>query len=121
MERFFDTFYSECGVRRPEPNEQDWEICAGDFRRTGEYIDFYERHASEMSAYEKDLLVMMIVQGIEDHLNDADDQPEFLRLWARTKEIIIRDNLRRIAVYWSCIGEPLEDCWCITPYMRKLL
>lgn len=121
MERFYETLHDECGVRLPVPGEQDWEICAVVYQRTGEYIAFYEKYASELSANEKGILITMIVQGAEEYLTYANDQAESLRLWGLAKAIIIRDHLRETVRYWSCIGEDLSECWLITPYMRELL
>ena len=121
METFYDSLRAECGIRPPEPNEQDLEICAVIYQRTGDCIAFYERHADELSAFQKDQLITMIVQGIEEHLTYAGDIQESLRLWGLAKDIIIRDNHRRTVVYWSCIGEALAECWYVTPYMRELL
>ncbi len=36
-------------------------------------------------------------------------------------EILIGDNHRDTIVYWSCIGQELEDCWLISSKMRELL
>lgn len=121
METFYDSLRAECGVRPPEPGEQDWEICAVIYQRTGDCIAFYDRHAAELSTFQKDQLMTMIVQGVEEHLTCAGDMQESLRLWALAKEIIIRDKHTRTVVYWSCIGETLGKCWLITPYMRELL
>lgn len=121
MERFYETLHDECGVRLPVPGEQDWEICAVVYQRTGEYIAFYEQHAAETTAYEKDLLITMIVQGVEENLTYANDMAESMRLWELAKAIIIRDRHTRTVLYWSCIGEELSECWLVTPYMRELL
>lgn len=101
----------ECDVRLPSPGEQYWELCAGDHKRTGDYIDFYHKHSAEMSNSDKDLLANMIVQGVEDCID---------LLWSKTREILINDNHIRTIEYWSCIGQELEYCWNITSEMRKL-
>ena len=108
-------------VRLPAPGEQDWEFCAGDYKRTGDYIDFYHKHLAEMSNSDKDLLVNMIVQGVEDYMRCSDDKEHIDLLWSKTREILINDNHSRTIEYWSCIGQGLEDCWNITSKMRKIV
>ena len=110
----------ECDVRLPSSGEQDWEFCAGDHKRTGDYIDFYHRHSEEMSYTKKELLVNMIVQGVEDYIRCSDDKEHIDLLWSKTKEILINDNHSRTIEYWSCIGQKLDDCWNITSKMREL-
>lgn len=123
MEKFnlAEMLNKECDVRLPYPGEQDWEFCAGDYKRTGDYIDFYHKYSSEMDDFDKYLLVNMIVQGVEDYMSYSDDKGYIVFLWDKTREILIKDNHRSTTVYWSCIGEELEDCWLISPKMRELL
>ena len=117
---FAEKLNKECDVRLPYPAEQDWEFCAGDYKRTGDYIDFYHKHSAEMSYTQKELLANMIVQGIEDYMRCSDDKEHIDLLWSKTREILINDNHSRTIEYWSCIGQELEDCWKITSKMREL-
>ena len=119
--KLYEKLHKECGVRLPFPDEQDWEFCAGDYKHTSDYISFYNKHSLEMDAFEKDLLVNMIIQGIEDYLECTDEKDTIENLWDKTKKILIKDGHKRTIVYWSCIGEELKDCWNITARMRELL
>lgn len=63
----------------------------------------------------------MIVQGIEDFMEQSEDEGYICMLWSKAKEILTGDNHRDMIVYWSCIGQELEDCWLISSKMRELL
>ena len=117
----YEKLHKECDVRLPYPDEQDWEFCAGDYKHTNDYISFYNRHSSDMSDFEKELLVNMIVQGIEDYLDYSDEKENLEFLGNETKKILIKDKHKCTIRYWSCIGEDLADCWNIAPKMRELL
>ena len=114
--------HEECGVRKPEDWDQDWEFCAGDYRHTEDYIKFYKKYSKEMESgkySDKEQLSNMIIQGIEELL--ADDTEYADKLWYEFRQILIKDELYRNIVYWSCIGKPIENCWKITSRMRELL
>ena len=114
--------HEECGVGKPEDWDQDWEFCAGDYRCTEDYIKFYKKYSKEMESgkySDKEQLSNMIIQGIEELL--ADDTEYADKLWYEFRQILIKDELYRNIVYWSCIGEPIENCWKITSRMRELL
>ncbi len=57
---------------------------------------------------QKHLLINMIVQGIEDFLEQSEDEGYIDMLWSKVKEILIGDNHRDTIVYWSCIGQNLK-------------
>ena len=114
----------ECGVRLPEKDDQDWEFCAGDYRRTEDYIEFYKKYSDEMDSNrwgDKELLSNMIVQGLEDLLICTKDTEYVDKLWLETKQILLEDELYNVIVYWSLIGQPIENCFLITTRMRELL
>lgn len=114
----------ECGVRLPEKNDQDWEFCAGEYTRTEDYIEFYKKYSDEMDSgrwSDKELLSNMIVQGLEDLLRYTDDVKYIDKLWLEIRQILLEDELYNVIVYWSSIGQPIEDCWFITSRMRNLL
>lgn len=121
MEDFFKRLNEECGVRLPLQNDQDWEMCAGDYKHTNDYIEFYNVYSISMDKLQKELLINMIVQGIEDLMNYSQDKAYIDMLWDKAKEILLTDNHTSVIEYWSCIGQELEDCWLVTPIMRDLL
>ena len=43
------------------------------------------------------------------------------KLWLETRKILLDDELYNVIVYWSCVGQPAEYCFLITPRMRELL
>lgn len=54
-------------------------------------------------------------------MEQSEDEGYIDMLWSKVKEILIGDNHRDTIVYWSCIGQELEDCWLISSKMRELL
>lgn len=121
MENYYKKLNEECGVRFPYLNEQDWDVCAGDYKNTNNYIKFYENYVTVMDDRQKNLLINMILQGIEDLMNCTQDKEYIDMLWSKVKEILIRDKHRQAIVYWSCIGQEIEDCWLISSKIREML
>lgn len=122
---FVTKLHEECGVKPPEAGDQDWEFCAGDYTRTEDYIQFYRKYSEKIDASgkysDKRLLSDMIIQGIEDLLEFTDDTEYADGLWKEFRQILIDDELYDNVVYWSCIGQPIENCWKIASRMRELL
>ncbi len=118
---FYGKLHAECGVRYPLGNDQDWEFCAGESSRTGDYIAFYRKYAAEMRDRDRHLLINMIVQGIEDLIAASADQAEIERLWADAKELLTAGHHRETVEYWASPDEKIEDAFWIAPRMRTLL
>ncbi len=121
MDNFYEKINEECGVRLPFSDEQDWEICAGDYKNTADYIDFYNRYSDDMDIWQKYLAANLIIQGIEDLMEQNKDQIIIDTLWSETKKILLKDDHRYSILAWSCGNQELEECWLITPKMRELL
>ena len=121
---FVTRLHEECGVRYPEKDDQDWEFCAGDHKRTEDYINFYKKYADEMDSCrwgDKECLSNMIIQGIDDMICLKEDTDYIDKLWLETRQILLDDELYNVIVYWSCVGQPIEDCFAVTSRMRKIL
>lgn len=87
--------HEECGVRKPEDWDQDWEFCAGDYTRTEDYIEFYKKYSDEMDSKkwgDKELLSNMIIQGLDDMLRNSDDKDYIDKLWLEIKKILLDDS-----------------------------
>ena len=54
-------------------------------------------------------------------MNCTQDKEYIDMLWTKAKEILISDKHRNAIVYWSCIGQEIEDCWLISSRIRELL
>lgn len=120
-EAFYRILNEKYGVRLPFPQEQDWEWCAGDHKRTADYIRFYNEYSENMDDWQRYLAVNLIVQGLEDMLEVNEDTAYTDKLWLQLKEILLKDDHRYTIVYWSCIGQEPEDRWRIAERMRELL
>lgn len=119
MDGFYERLHAECGVRMPREQEQDWEFCAGDCRRTGDYLTFYRAHDAEMDKAQKLLLINMIVQGIENLMEEGAD---IEALWSEAQEILLRDAHGDTVGYWADLrsGDDTGNWWNIAPKMRGL-
>ena len=122
MSDLYRKIHEECGVRLPEPGEQDWEFCAGDYRRTADYIRFYHAHAADLDGYEKDQTAMLIVCGVDSYIEQGADAALTESLWAQAKEILLRDRreLMHTIGHFCCYGDPLSECFPVTAKMRAL-
>lgn len=100
MDNFYKKLNEECDVRFPYPNEQDWEWCAGDYIYTNDYIEFYKFYATVIDDWQKHLLINMIVQGIEDFMEQSEDEAYIDMLWSKVKEILVASDgeARRVPV-----------------------
>lgn len=97
---------------------QDWEYESADVNRIEEFIRFYE--TENLSAVEKFTLMIILISSC----NDAIGQGGFsLDLWKRIEAILIRDvTIHKSTIQdWSCEEEPLEECYSITPFIRKVI
>ena len=121
MNNFYEKINEECGVRLPFADEQDWEWCAGDPKHTSDYIVFYNKYSDDMDKWQKYLAVNLIIQGIEDLMEQDEEQSVIDTLWSETKKILLKDDHRYSIGAWSCGDQELEECWLITPKMRELL
>ena len=63
----------------------------------------------------------MIAQGMEDVMEQSKNEAYIDMLWYKVKEILTDDKHRDTIIYWSCIGQELEDCWLISSKMTELL
>lgn len=121
MDNFYEKINEECGVRLPYKDEQDWEWCAGDPKHTADYITFYNKYSDEFDKWQKYLAVNLIIQGIEDLMEQDEEQSTIDELWSETKKILLKDDHRYSIGAWSCISMEPDDCWLISPKMRELL
>lgn len=122
MSGFYSKLHDECGVRLPEPDEQDWARCAGDYRRTEDYIRFYRVHRDDLNPRERDEAAMMIVSGIDESMEHGADEARTEALWAEAREILLRDryDLMNTIGHFACYGDPPEECFPVTAKIRSL-
>jgi hypothetical protein len=95
---------------------QDWEYIVGNENDIAKYIEHY------MSLIDDDkrfALMEIILQALTDQNTE-----ENLNKYWRIINPILQQNflIHKYSIhYWSCFdNENIEDCWKITPFMRKL-
>lgn len=103
----------------PELDEysQDWECEAADSSRIKDFVEFYEDKT--LTNIEKYTLMLLIINSCNDAISEENFDNE---LWYRIQSLLSADKIihTNIIDYWACENDELEDCYDITPYIRKL-
>lgn len=103
----------------PELDEysQDWECEAADSLRIKDFVEFYEDKT--LTNIEKYTLMLLIINSCNDAISEENFDNE---LWYRIQSLLSADKIihTNIIDYWACGNDELEDCYDITPYIRKL-
>lgn len=94
-------------------NTQDWEYIVGKPNDIEKYIHHYGTLSDDDKKF---TLMEVIIQATTDQRNIDD----FNKYWTIIKPLL-EDNfsIHEYSIfYWCCFG--YEECWTITPNMRKL-
>lgn len=95
---------------------QDWEFIVGKSEDIEEYINYYTTEVDEDNKF---ALMEIIIQATEDQTTE-NDFLKYLKIVLK----LLQDNFRLheySVFYWSCFqNENIEDCWNVSPFMRKL-
>ena len=107
-------------LKLPEYDEfsQDWEYEVANIERLEEFIEYYQN--VDMDIDEKFTLMIIILESCNDAKQENKLQKE---TWDKVEELVIKDKIiHNLTInYWSCIeNENIEDCFYITPLVRKL-
>ena len=96
---------------------QDWELEVADWKRTREFLDYYETQPLDND--ERYWLLELIIGSFDEYLliqgpND--------RMTARVRRHVIESfEAHRLTVkYWACLQKPETTGWPITPLMREV-
>lgn len=101
------------------PNEdwmQDWSYIVADPDDIERYIDHYHVITDEDKRF---VLMEMMIQATEEQPN----KESFTKYCNLIEPILTRNFVihEYTVYYWSCFdNDDLEDCWEITPFMRKI-
>ena len=97
---------------------QDWKWQIADTNRIDEYLRLY--HSNSLTDDERFTLMETIIQAFADLPAELSTDPR----WEAVLETLNR-NIRLHAHsvwYWAFLeNESLDDCWTVTPFMRKLV
>lgn len=103
----------------PAPGEfsQDWEYIVADKSRILEFLSFYENQ--NLDEEEKFALMIIIIASFNDLIEDGENNSD---VWVRIEQTLKQDMLlhENTIEYWALMGENLEDCFAITPHMRRI-
>lgn len=97
------------------PGMQDWEYEVSDPTREDEFLTGYA--LPELSEDERFVLMMTIIDSFEQLLAAGPDPR-----WSEVLRRLEDDFATHISTvhYWACGSDPVEDCWRVTPDMRRL-
>lgn len=125
MNEFYMILNNKFGILPPSGDGQDWELTAGTWEQTSDYINFYHEYIYRLDDYQKYCMINMIIQGFDDMFMECLDVDPIYRekIWSRIKEILVNEKQTHMEtiIYWSSLEQPLEDAFYCAKYMRELL
>ncbi|MEE7582347.1 MAG: hypothetical protein UDO63_03940 [Oscillospiraceae bacterium] len=103
-------------LEKPHPHCQDWEIEVANSNRIFEFINYFD--TQPLNQYEVYFLIGVIIESYEDYLKTGKNQEvEFkIKKYLQENFKLCKD----IVEEYSCEGQPLEDCFFITPLIRSI-
>jgi hypothetical protein len=108
---------------KPEPHDQDWEICSADPARVRQFLTVYQSEPSLIED-EKFTLMELIVASFDELLQAGPNNDD---LQDAICEAIFADfELHAYTVYYWCQwnrgdNPPAEEQFAVTPFMRRVL
>lgn len=110
---------TKIGVPAPDEFSQDWEYEVSDASRIEEFLFAYEH--VELNEDEKFTLMIIVISSYDDALAMGNFEME----WDDTiSSLLLKDiNIHESTIfYWAMQNEEeLENCFCVTPLMRKFI
>lgn len=96
---------------------QDWECEVANVDQLPEFIDFYTKN--KLNKNEKSTLMRIILEAYNDLINNIKGEDSVGEI---IENILINDsNIHEENIkYWACENDNLEDCFAITPLIRKV-
>ena len=107
---------SDLHLEMPHQHCQDWEIEVANCNRIFEFINYFDNH--NLNDFEKYFLIYVILESYEDYLTTGKNQEVELKIKKYLKENF--ELCKDILEEYSCEGQPLEDCFLITPLIRSI-
>ncbi|MDR2878749.1 MAG: hypothetical protein LBV03_02415 [Fusobacteriales bacterium] len=112
-----DRLSKELDLPKPDKFSQDWQYEVADLNRLEEFVSFYLKN--KLNKNEKFTLMNIILESANDCM-----QNESLncKTWKKIEEILTYDREINIKIleYWACEDDEIEDCFYITPLVRKI-
>ena len=99
-----------------EQHDQDWTYTIVEPNKIGDYIQAYETKITNEDT--KFSLMEMIIQS----LTEQENKTLMNEKWKQIEPILNRDfELHKYTIYYWCCWEndDLNDCWEVTPLIRK--
>ncbi|MBR6158190.1 MAG: APH(3') family aminoglycoside O-phosphotransferase [Lachnospiraceae bacterium] len=122
MKNFYEILEKRFGIQPPGKDDQDWRWTCVDALQTEGYIGFYKEFRETMSEDQKETVIHMILQGMDDISRESGEKEEarWNALWDETQSILTGEKeLHTPAIlYWAAPKEPLEMAFSISKYLR---
>lgn len=103
-------------LEKPHPYCQDWELEVADSNRIFEFINYFDNQP--LNQYEVYFLIGVIIESYEDYLKVGKNQEIEFKIKKYLKENL--GICKAIIEEYSCEGQPLEDCFLVTPLIRGI-
>ena len=103
-------------LEMPHPYCQDWEFEVANSDRIFEFINYFD--TQPLNQYEVYFLITVIIESYEDYLKTGKNQEVDFKI-----KKYLQENFKLckdIVEEYSCEGQPLEDCFLITPLIRSI-
>ena len=96
---------------------QDWQYEVADAARVEEFLIYYENNC--LSLNEKITLMELILESYNDYVTGNSENPVVSE---RLCQVLQKESklFSNTIEYWSCGNDDLEDCFAITPLVRKV-
>jgi len=110
---------SELGLPAGEDYTQDWASELPEKYRTSAWLDRYLAALGQSEAVEVRRLLMELVLDVANDLATSTELT-VLQMGQVERELVRSPSLYQGLVdYWACPGEPLSNCFEITPWIRR--
>jgi hypothetical protein len=117
--RTFENLARQLNLTSPGPFSQDWQYEVADATRLADFLTVYG--SGHLDPDEQSVLLNMILASFNDALSQNSARPEDCDL---ISGYLLRDraNHETTINYWALLDEvELENCFPITPLIRKLI
>ena len=99
-----------------DKHDQDWTYTIVEPERIDEYIEAYDTLVTNPDT--KFSLMEMIIQSLTEQESDKIMEEK----WGKVNPLLKKDfKLNQYTIFYWCLwgNDDLDDCWRITPLMRK--
>lgn len=109
---------NDLNLKNTDAFTQDWECEVVDVEKISEYLLYYK--TSSLNRNEKITLIRLILEAYNDYICLEKEED----LYGKEIENILNNDYsvhEDTIKYWACENEELENCFAITPFIRRII